>query len=146
MCAHCSASVNFNMKRLIIFDECVVNCLGGEGMSIRKIKAHEAEEDGDYIRIVRRSTWLYWLMFGVVIGLFSGYSIVNSRIINGLDNSTIVAASTLICIFICLLFSNEKEVRRVPKSDLVEIKKYASGHVTVVLDDERVKRQPRDRK
>lgn len=115
-------------------------------MSIRKIKAHEAKEDGDYIQIVKRSTWFYWLMFGIVAGLFVGYLLAKSSIISGFDDFTIIIFSTLVSMFICLLIGGEKEVRRVPKSDLVEIKKYASGHVTVVLDDERVKRQSRNRK
>lgn len=112
-------------------------------MSIRRIKAHGAVEEGDYIRIEKRSTWPYWLFIGLIVGYFVGTFILNNGLIHITDSFTVVGFSMLFFSVIGLLMGNEKEVRRVPKVDLVEIKRYASGHVTVVLDDERVKGQSR---
>ena len=104
-------------------------------MPIRKINAHEAIEDGDYIQIVQHSTWGFWLTGGLLLGGFAGALITNNA-----------AAIILIAAFCGVVVGSmgcRKEIRRIPKAHLVEIKHYSIGHVTVVLDDKRVRHQSR---
>ena len=108
-------------------------------MTIRKIKANKAQEEGDYIRIELYSTRPICMVLGALIGFFLGLLLSESN-----NEITLTILSTIALAFIGALCGHGKEVRRVPKADLVEIKQYSSGHVTVVLDDERVKREPRE--
>ena len=107
-------------------------------MYIRKIKANIAMEEGDYIRIEQYSTRFTFMLVGAIIGVVLGIAYVMS-LTDVSNEPTIITISTLFFAVLGLILSQGKEVRRVPKADLVEIKEYDNEHVTVVLDDERVK-------
>lgn len=111
-------------------------------VSIRKIKAHDAKEDGDYIVIIKYSTWVQWLLAGLIFGGAIGVLLNWSRLLPTASGSLTISICLLLFAIVGLMIGGEEEVRRVPKEDLVEIKRYSSGRVTVVLDDERVKRPP----
>ena len=110
-------------------------------MAIRKIKAHEAVEDGDFIRIRRRSSRLLGALIGCIIGcVITAFLKLELEFFRDDFFDKLFIVSSIFAI-VGLALSKGEEVRRVPKIDLVEIKKYSSGHVTVVLDDERSMRQ-----
>ena len=105
-------------------------------MAIRKIKAHVAIEDGEFIRLEKKSGRFSGLMMGGAFGLALGIMLA---VFIGLPQFVSITACLLLGSTIGAAISPGKEVLLVPKTDLVEIKRYVSGHVTVLLDDERVK-------
>ena len=109
-------------------------------MTIRRIKADAATEDGDYIRIERRSRRGFTTLVGVLLGVLICWFISVLGYIY--PNQEIVLLIVVIMSMVAGFFLDEGQVvRRVPKIDLVEIKRYAwPPGVTVVFDDERIMR------
>lgn len=106
-------------------------------MAIRRIRANHVIEDEAYIQIVRRSSRMHWAVIGAVLGAFLCFFLYLFDVI-----SSFLGFSLIIVPFISASFGffvgEGRVVRRVAKTDLVEIKKYDwPRSVTVVLDDER---------
>lgn len=115
-------------------------------MSIRKIKANTAEIEGDYVKVETHSQRLIsflktFLILAIVCilvyvsDLLPNFNIVFALIIT-ISISALAAA-----------FAPGQILRDIPLVDLVEIKRYqGKDKVTVVLDDERVKRNQSNKK
>ena len=106
-------------------------------MAIRRIKADIATNDGDYIRIERRSRRGAGLLIGTATGLliwFLYYNLGMTFPNKEFGFILIVSISATVG-----FFSDEgKVVRNVPTIDLVAIKRYSwPPRVTVIIDDER---------
>jgi len=110
-------------------------------VAIRKIKANSATEDGDYIKIEDHSTRPFGALAGALVGVFVALIAVEYFQIYNDEALTLVIFIVCVLTVLGILLGRNRIVRRVPKSDLVEIKKKSHNQVTVVLDDERVKRQ-----
>lgn len=100
-------------------------------MSVRKVRANKAVIEGDYVLIEKYSYRLHagvlFFLVGVV-GLFWHQPLV------------LFAAGVGLVISVFLIPG--REIRQIPRVDVLEIKHYPSDHrVTVVLDDERTKRR-----
>lgn len=101
-------------------------------MAIRKIRANRATREGEYVVIETYSKrWMY-VMSGAAMGVLVGTIILD-------DYSSFV--SLLAGSMVGTFYGGEGDTRYVPFADVVEIKKYPFRRVTVVLDDERVKRR-----
>lgn len=111
-------------------------------MSIRKIKANKATEDGDYIRIEDNSTRGLAALLGAILGIVVGILIADHFQVIKDEIPVLIVATTIVCSICGFFLGSSKVVRRVPKTDLVEIKRNSFRQVTIVLDDERVKRPP----
>lgn len=110
-------------------------------VGIRRIKAHEAVIDGEFVRIIKYSTRKLGFLIGMVFGFPVSLALVDSFVSSWQATVIFVAGGTFMCGCLCALICNGTVVRRIPKADLVEIKKYTwPAGVTVVLDDERVMR------
>ncbi|HMT94431.1 hypothetical protein [uncultured Thiothrix sp.] len=113
-------------------------------MSIRKIKANTAEIEGDYVKVETHSQRLIsflktFLILAVVCILISQF-FPNFDIIFGLVITFSISA-------LAAAFAPGQILRDIPLVDLVEIKRYrGKDKVTVVLDDERVKRNQSNKK
>ena len=111
-------------------------------MSIRRIKAHTAEEEGSYIKIVKYSRRGSGLIIGTIIGFFGSLVLLamSDAAFSPEANFFIVVAASIMCAIYGASVAGGREERQVPKADLVEIKRYIwPERVTVVLDDERGK-------
>lgn len=100
-------------------------------MSVRKIKANRAVIEGDYVLIekfsYRTHASIVFLLLGI-IGFFYHFPLAVLGAAGGVVFS--------------LLLVPGKEIRQIPRVDVLEIKHYPSDRrVTVVLDDERTKRR-----
>lgn len=104
-------------------------------MTIRKIKAHSAEVDNDYVYVEQGS----YRTIGAFLGGMIGFIISIISGVNSFEDTMIITCiTTILGVF---LFKG-REVRQIPSVDLVEIKQYPGiNRVTVVLDDERTKRR-----
>ena len=95
-------------------------------MAIRRIKAHTASEEGQYIKIEKQSMRLFGLILGACIGFFLGmFFLVISEITLAPEFHFIVVVSS--SVFFAVLgasMAGGHEVRLVPKADLVEIQRY----------------------
>lgn len=114
-------------------------------MSIRKIKANKAEIEGDYVKVETHSqrlitfvtTFIILAVVCIFIALvFSKAGILIGGLAASIGIATLVAA-----------FAPGQILRDIPLVDLVEIKRYqGKDKVTVVLDDERAKRNQQNKK
>jgi len=99
-------------------------------MAIRKIKAHRATREGEYVVIETYSNrWMY-MTAGAVMGVCTGAVVGGGSPFVPLLTGSVVGS----------FYGEPGDTRYVPVADIVEIKKYPFRRVTVVLDDERVKR------
>lgn len=115
-------------------------------MSIRRIKANKAEIDGDYVKVETFSQRPI-VFFTTLISLLIIYAVVID--LNRQDPEHLFF-STLAILFASIIMTAlapGKVLRDIPLVDLVEIKRYAGeDKVTVVLDDERAKRNQLNKK
>lgn len=103
-------------------------------MAIRKIKANAARVEGDYVLVEQHSQKTLGAFLGFVVGIGLAVLINEDWLLNG---AVILMATSIGS----ALFPGEV-IREVPQADLVELKHYPEeDRVTVVLDDERVKRK-----
>lgn len=111
-------------------------------MSIRKIKANKAEIEGDYVIVEtysqRPPTFLaafFTLSIAYIFIFFQTFNLLIG-ILGVISISMLIAA-----------FAPGRILRDIPLVDLVEIKRYqGKDKVTVVLDDERVKRNQQNKR
>lgn len=114
-------------------------------MSIRKIRANKAEIEGDYVKIETYSQRSAAFITALIS--FSIIYIVTFTASPEYDNHflgiiIVIGISTIIA-----TLAPGRILRDIPLVDLVEIKRYQGrDKVTVVLDDERVKRGQQNKK
>ncbi len=107
-------------------------------MSIRKIKAHRAKVNDDYLSVETKSYKAFGGIFGAIIGLIVGWALGDGHS----GQFVFIIISGIAGFVLGLLSAPGKVVREIPSVDLVEIKRYDyKGRVTVVLDDERTKKR-----
>lgn len=110
-------------------------------MGIRKIKAHEAFVEGEFVKVVKRSRRKLGLVIGTILGFLGGMWLADNIAELQQYRAISVISVSIFCGFLGILLFSGEEVRRIPKADLVEIKTYTwPTGVTVVLDDERTTR------
>lgn len=103
-------------------------------MSIRRIKANTARVEGDYVLVEEYSR----KSFGAILGFILGLVIVIILKTDLLSGMVVI----FFAVFMMSLLFPGNVVREVPVADMVELKHYPDKErVTVVLDDERVKRK-----
>ena len=103
-------------------------------MSVRRIKAHYAVEQGDVVRITTESNRLAYIAISMLLMFVF--------VLYELESADPVVQSLLVLFAACLgfLLSSGQVEREVPRIELVEIKPNKwSQRVTVILDDERSK-------
>lgn len=109
-------------------------------MSIRKIKAHKAQVNDEYISIETRS----YKTIGAMVGCFTGL-LFGGILSQGQPGETMLVSiiiGGISGLFLGALTAPGKVIREIPSVDLVEIKRYDyKDKVTVVLDDERTKKR-----
>lgn len=113
-------------------------------MSIRKIRANTAEIEGDYVKVETHSqrliTFLATFLALAITCVLILLLFPNFNIILGFVVTTGISA-------LAAVFAPGQILRDIPLVDLVEIKRYkGKDKVTVVLDDERVKRNQQNKK
>lgn len=113
-------------------------------MSIRKIKANTAEIEGDYVKVETYSKRLTtFLKTFLVLSLICFITFFALPTINLL----VAIVSTLGVSILAAALAPGRVLRDIPLVDLVEIKRYqGKNKVTVVLDDERAKRNQQNKK
>lgn len=117
-------------------------------VSIRKIKANKAEVEGDYLIVETHSRKPFTFLV-VFLSLSISYffyifytSLQSPRIIDPIGLIIILIVAVIIA-----AFADGKVWREIPIGDIVEIKHYPGKEkVTVVLDDERLKRSQAGKK
>lgn len=102
--------------------------------NIRRIKANSAEVYDHYVHVEQHSLQPLGAIIGSIVGLFLASA----------ASQDMITASSIILVSACIFAASfpGKVVRDIPEADVVEIKRYPDeDRVTVVLDDERVKRK-----
>lgn len=103
-------------------------------MSIRRIKAHYAIEEGDIVKIINKPNRLIYLFFAVLLAMFVVVTFLSTAA------GAIQLMFFITIIVIGFLSGSSGIERKVPRADVVEIKRYHwPPRVTVVLDDERAR-------
>lgn len=117
-------------------------------VSIRKIKANKAEVEGDYLIVETYSrkpvTFLVtFLILSISYFVYAIYAPLQApRTIDPLGIVIIIIVAAIIA-----AFADGKVWREIPIGDIVEIKHYPGKEkVTVILDDERLKRNQPSKK
>ena len=101
-------------------------------MPIRRIKAHQAIEEGNKVKIITESDRLSCVIVCVIMALFISLKLGESL------TSEFNLFAVLAAIALGALVGSSEIEREVPLADLVEIKRYDwPKRVTVILDDER---------
>jgi outer membrane lipoprotein SlyB len=93
-------------------------------MSRKEIEANSIADEGDFIAVKTKGT--------------RGASAVGGAIVGTLLDPT---GGTILGALLGGVLGKDESTKLIPKSDIVEITKDASGKVTVVVDEDRVSRR-----